>query len=257
MHDCVVPIGTESCADYVSRHYRTIQTIVGEVARRHGLTHDESDELRSRLHLRLVQNNYALVRQFRGQCSFSTYLRTVVERLRMDFQTSTWGRWRPSRRAEDLGPVAVQLDQLLSRDRLPFDAACEVLRTNLRVTATRPELDALRARLPVRAQPRWMVSLDEPLAEQYLADRRTPAEREDTGTGRALSRALASLPARDRRLLHLRFQGRRTIARIAREHGLDQKSLYRRFDGIYKRLRTTMMSERCEHGAESRARAAR
>src|ERR1044071_6836307 len=199
MQAYAAPIEAETCSDYISRHFRTIQAVVGEVARRHGLSHDESDELRSRVHLRLVQNDYALVRQFRGQCTFPTYLRTVVERLRIDLQASAWGRWRPSRRAADLGPVAVQLEQLLSRDRLPVDAAGGVRQTTLRVTATRPELDALRARLPVRAQPRWMVSLDEPLTEKYLVDRRTPAEREDTRTERALARALASLPARDRR----------------------------------------------------------
>src|SRR5690349_23970768 len=130
MHMCATP--TSHYRDFLERHYPVVLTVLKRLARRHRLSRDEIDELHSRLHMRLVQDDYAALRQFEGRSGFSTYLTTVAERLRLDLQVSRWGKWRPSIEAERLGETAGMLERLISRDRLSFDEACEILQTSYR-----------------------------------------------------------------------------------------------------------------------------
>ena len=62
-----------------------------------------------------------------------------------------WGRWRPAAAARQVGPAAVLLERLVYRDGLPFDEACEVLRTRHGVQVSREELETCRRALPIRA----------------------------------------------------------------------------------------------------------
>jgi len=248
MQQCLSSAPDESYADYVDRHYPMIVAVLKRVARQFRLSADETDELCSRLHVRLVQDNYALLRQFRGQCSLASYLAKVVKRLLLDERTSRWGRWRPSREAFRLGPTARLLEQLLSRDRLPFDAACELLQTSAQVPETRDELEAILAKLPARRPRRTLVSLDDEMHRSLAAaapiEAAAPAR--DHATLGALARVFRRLPADDRRLIGLRFHDRWTVARIAREHQLDQRHLYGRFEAILHSMRVMIAQDLAE-----------
>ena len=248
MHQCRTPASHYS--DYLEQNYHVVLAVLRRLARRHRLTRDETDELHSRLHLRLVQDDYAALRQFEGRSGFATYLTTVAERLRLDLQVSRWGKWRPSVEAARLGETASQLERLISRDRLSFDEACEILWTSHRVTESRAELEHLRDQLPARRPRPAVLSLQQleklPVPAMPSATAhpdRSPAVR------RALARALCSLPVADRRLVRLRFKDRWTVARIARENNLDQKSAYRRFDAIYRSLRVSLTADGVDRDA--------
>jgi hypothetical protein len=54
--------------------------------------------------LKLIENDYRILRSFEGLASLGTYLTTVIARLFLDFQIHEWGRWRPSAAATRLGP---------------------------------------------------------------------------------------------------------------------------------------------------------
>ena len=241
MHQCRTP-ASHYC-DFLEQNYHVVLAVLKRLARRHRLSRDEADELHSRIHLRLVQDDYAALRQFEGRSGFATYLTTVAERLRLDLQVSRWGKWRPSVEAARLGETASQLERLMSRDRLSFDEACEILWTSHRAVESRAALEQLRDQLPARRPRPAVLSLQQleklpvPAMPPPVHPDRSPAVR------RALARALCSLPVADRRLVRLRFKDRWTVARIARENNLDQKSAYRRFDAIYRSLRVSLTAD--------------
>jgi RNA polymerase sigma factor for flagellar operon FliA len=84
--------------------------------------------------MRLVENNYAVLRKFQNRSALRTYLASVIDRLSLDFCTEKWGKWRPSAMAERLGPVAVMLEQLVTRDAHTVEEAIEIVRTKHDVT---------------------------------------------------------------------------------------------------------------------------
>jgi RNA polymerase sigma factor for flagellar operon FliA len=78
----------------------TIERIASSVARRYHLSADESGEFVQEVHVRLLDDDYAIIRKFEGRRKFSTYLTTVIPRRKgmpiSDRQTSAWGRDKPS-----------------------------------------------------------------------------------------------------------------------------------------------------------------
>ncbi len=91
--------------------------------------------------------------KWQGRSSIKTYLTTVINRIYLDFQVQRFGKWRPSAEARRLGPVALRLEQLMFRDGLSFDEACEVLLSDPRIGLNRDDLHAIRVQLPQRTEP--------------------------------------------------------------------------------------------------------
>lgn len=233
-----------SHADLFASHADTIADVVAFVCRRHRLPADQAEEFTSRFHLKLVDDDCAVLRRFQGRSSMRTYLVAVGERLLLDWRISEWGKWRPCAEARRLGPLAVELDRLLTRDRLPFDAAIEVLQTR-GVAATREELEAIAVRLAPRQSRRAVTvdALEEVAAPGGHADGAVvDAEMRAAGAraGKALARAIAALPAQDQVILRLRFQEGLMVARIATMIGEEAKPLYRRFERLLATLREAM-----------------
>src|SRR5262245_30687429 len=98
-----------------------VDAVVARTAHRHRLSAAERDELASMVRLKLVDNNYLVVRRFNGRSSFRRYLTVVVKRVLLDWRNALWGKWRPSAVARRLGTLALWLEELLYRDRRSFD----------------------------------------------------------------------------------------------------------------------------------------
>jgi RNA polymerase sigma factor for flagellar operon FliA len=226
--------------DVYSAHAETIEAVITAVCRRHRLSADQGEELASRIRLKLIDHDFAVLRQFQGRSSIRTYLITVSERVLLDWRTSEWGKWRPCQEARRLGPVAIELDRLLTRDGVAFEAAVETLVA--KGWATRAELDEIRPNISARSR-RWMVSgdvLEQMPATAGAADARVAdAERDAqvSKAGAALASALRTLPPEDQIILKLRFRDGFTIARIAQLIGEESKPLYRRFEKLFAHLR--------------------
>ena len=218
-------------------HLPAIDGIARAAARRRRLTPDEAEEFRSIVRLRLLEDDYAVIREFRGSSSFKTFLTVVIARQCLDFRASAWGRWRASSRARRLGDTAVALERLMMRDGLPFDQAVQKVRKS-DPTATSDHLKGLAGQLPARVR---RVRVGEECLEGCYAA--TPAP--DAGVGMregrrvvgALARALTSLDPVDRRIMKLRFTDGVSVVGIARREGIEQASLYRRVERILRRLR--------------------
>jgi len=225
-------------------HLAVIEQVVHFVARRHHLSMDESDDLASAIKLKVIENDYQVLRDFRAGSSLRTYLTTVATRHFLDQRIALWGKWRPCVLARRLGPTAVLLDRLMSRESMPLHEAVETLRANHGITATRDELLALGARLRVRCRRRFsgVQDLDTfpssaPSPEPIdLPDPRTEADRIEQALGDALDR----LAPEDRLILRMRFQDSLPVSRIARTLGLAPKPLYRRMDHVMQALRASL-----------------
>jgi RNA polymerase sigma factor (sigma-70 family) len=217
----------EAAIRYVAGHYR--------------LSADERDEFASEARLRLIDNDYEVLRRFEQRSSLKTYLVTVIQRHYLDLRDKAWGKWRPSAEARRLGPVALRLERLIVRDNVDFGEAVEILRTNHGCTESRDELYAILQKLPVRTTRRLV-------GEQALDDMEAGGRSDDALMAReqaearqrvreAIDRAMMGLAAQDRLILKLHYVEQMTVADIARLMHLDQKPLYRRLTKIRQELR--------------------
>ena len=133
-------------------HLDLIDQIVRTTGRRRHLSATEREDFASFVNLRLVDDDYAILRKFQSRSTLWTYLAAVIERMSLDFCADKWGRWRPSAMAERIGPVAVLLERLVTRDSHTIEEAMEIVRTNHDVGMTYAELRGIWEQLPVRVR---------------------------------------------------------------------------------------------------------
>ncbi|HEX7184964.1 MAG TPA: sigma-70 family RNA polymerase sigma factor [Thermoanaerobaculia bacterium] len=226
---------------------KLIEQVAVHACKRAHFSPQETEEFVSTVKCKIIEDDYGIIRKFQGKSSFRTYLTIVVQHLFLDYQNHRWGKWRPSEEAKRLGPVAVQLERLLSRDGYSLGEASEILRTNHHVGMSPQELTDLATKLPPRNPHRRMEG-EEVLQSQPSLEK-TPAEvvmareaMEKRGRIRGLLReALDSLVPEDR--LIVKMLERFSVAEIARTLNLEQKPLYRRLKGIYATLRKYLESK--------------
>lgn len=234
--------------DLYLKHQDIFERALSHVARRHRCASDEAQDFAGWVRLKLVESDYAMLAEYRGQASMGTYLAIVVQRLLLDYRIAKWGRWRPSAEAKRLGPLAVRLETLLARDRFTFDEAFHSIRA-ADPTCTRALLEDLRDRLPERAPgaqfegedalafvPSTEASPDEAMIDEETAQRKRAA-------GRALAAVVRDLPAQDQILLRLRFAEGLQIAEIARLLHLTARPLYRRLERLASLIRERLASQ--------------
>jgi RNA polymerase sigma factor (sigma-70 family) len=226
-------------AEIISEYLDLTESVIAFVIARHRLPKEEAEDFAATVRLRLLERDCAILRKFEGRSSLRTFLTVVIVRLYKDYRTAQWGRWRPSAQARRLGPQAMQLERLMSRDGLTFEEAAETLRAGFGVSATIEVMGEWRARLPVRRQrrPVHFDNLDElvvappsPLPVPVL---QAQAER---ALG-ALRRAVHRSSPEERRMLTLIFANQLTVANTARRCLLDPKRCYRRLARLLNRLR--------------------
>jgi RNA polymerase sigma factor for flagellar operon FliA len=225
----------EQARETLKEQVDQVQAIVRWTAQRKRLNAEEAEDLASYVLLKMVEDDYRILRRFRGKSSLRTYLTVVIQRLTLDFCTQLWGRWRPSAAARRLGASAVRLEQLLYRDGYTL-AEAEAFLVSRGIFQNQEEVAALAARLPVR-HPRRV------LAQETFASVPAPGEEPPMGeperraqgrTQRVLHQFLQDLSAEDRKLLSLHFGEGVKVSEIARDLRQRQRGLYTR---IYRCLR--------------------
>jgi RNA polymerase sigma factor (sigma-70 family) len=226
----------------------TIERVIDFVARRHHLRGADAADFASHVKMKLVEDDYAILRKFQGRSSLRTYLVVVVQRLFLDCSIAKWGKWRPSAEAKRAGNTGIILERLLWRDGYSFDEACEILATNHHITVSRAELDRIAAALPARPGRRFESDMslqqhvDTAAGADVLSERRERtafAER----VAAILKRLLARLEPEDRLILVMRFVDGHSVADIASLLRIEQKRLYRRLDRLLRDLREGFRAE--------------
>lgn len=241
------PSDDRSPEEIFLEHRAWIEKIATCVARRRGLSEAETEDFVQDVQVKLVEDDYRRIREFRGRSSFKTWLTTVINHFAKDHCDHLWGKWRASAAAKRLGWEARVLERLRYRDGFSFEEAAEKMRRDLHVKRSVEELAELDGQLPQRPSRRF--EGDEALENRPVAetagdrvDRRVvDAEKAEQAqrVEAALQAALDELDSEDRLILKLLLRGW-TLARIARSLGVKQKPLYRRRDQILARLRKSM-----------------
>jgi len=96
----------------------TIRRIVSSIGRRHRLAPAEVEDFTAEVQLRLISDDYGILRKFQSRCSLRTFLTVVIQRMFLDYRNANWGKWRPSLRSRREGRVAVLFERLTVRDGL-------------------------------------------------------------------------------------------------------------------------------------------
>ncbi|HEX9943267.1 MAG TPA: sigma-70 family RNA polymerase sigma factor [Thermoanaerobaculia bacterium] len=233
------PPGDLPPEQFFLENLKDIEEIISHCCRRSRFSREETEDFGGHVKCRLIENDYAVLREFRSRSKPRTFLTVVISNLHKDYRNHIWGKRRPSAEALRLGPVAVRLEEL-HKDGLSFDEACQYLRINEKVEMSDQELADLQAKLPHRI-PRRVVGEEhlqaEPARDPPPDEQLEKKEREGLGrrvfTG--LQRALDVLSPEEKLLIMMKM--RFSVADIARHLGVEQKPLYRRLDKIYKKLR--------------------
>lgn len=225
-------------------HLDLIDQIVRTTGRRRHLSAVEQEDFAGFVKLRLVEEDYAILRKFQGRSTLWTYLAAVIERLSLDFCVNRWGRWRPSAKADRLGPVAVVLERLVVRDSHTIEEAMEIVRTNHGVGLTYSELRAIWEQLPVRSR---TSEVSEDAAAAVRSPDSSEARVEDGARQQEIERlevvlrsAFDALPAQDRVMIALRFDHGLSVSEIATTLNSSVPTVHRRLDRSLKNLRTAL-----------------
>ncbi|HEX6372761.1 MAG TPA: sigma-70 family RNA polymerase sigma factor [Longimicrobium sp.] len=226
-----------------------IERSVASLCRRYGLGGDEAEDVCSWVKLKLIEDDYAPLRKFRGDSSPRTYLVVVVAALFRDYRAGHWGRWRPSAAALRAGHLAVRLETLVYRDGCTRDQAARTLRASGETDLPDAALNRMLAQLPVRGPLRPYEAGEAPLeavaaassAEERVADEES--ERTRRTVFGALERVMGRLSEEDRLILRLQYWKGLSVADVSRALTLPQKPLYRRIERILGQLRRDLPAE--------------
>lgn len=219
-------------------NFGVVKQMTHAFARRSRLSDTDTDEFYGRVVLKLVENDYFVLRQFEGNSSLKVFLATVIRNALADYTAHLWGKWRPSAEATRQGPVGMLLDRLTSRDGLTFDEAAEQLVTNHRVTEDRATLYDMWSQLPLRYPRRFTSNDDMPDVASCEPDqgelmlRREDAARVTT----VIAKTLAAWPPQDRLIVQLRYVHGLPVATIAKRLALDPVILYPRCKRLLRLL---------------------
>ena len=248
LHDACTGWSVEQAEQAFLEHLTMIQRLIAAVARQHRLSPDDGREFSSSVLLRLISDDYAVLRKYRGRCLLRTFLTVVVQRLCLDFRAAQWGKWRPAMDTRRAGDVAILLERLTMRDGLTFDEAVRTLQINHRVTLDGDTLLRIYGGFRRRARPRRVS--EEEISElptwQHSPDSNLVSALHDrvmTSASEALGRALADIDPTDRLILQLRFANQMVVADIGRMLSLDYKWIFRRINRLMGILRQRLEAE--------------
>ena len=223
-----------------------IDRIVATICRRNRLTKEESEDFASVVNVKLIADDYGVLRKFTGKCDASLrgYLIAVVQHAYQDHRNRQWGKWRPSAEARRLGPLAVKLDTLLNRDRLTLEEACA-----LAAPEDREEMQRLAIKLPSRIKRNMEDFEDEELKQLPSRDRSPEAQLIDrerktvaVDLERVLAEAVQGLIPEDQLLIQLRLERKLSLASVAKAYRCEPRQLYRRWELLIRQLRTRLES---------------
>jgi RNA polymerase sigma factor for flagellar operon FliA len=231
-------------SELLTTNLELIERTIAFACRRYRLDENDCEEFGAIVKLKLVENDYAILRAYEARSSLATFISIVVQRMALDYRIHNWGKWHPSAEASRLGALAIDLDRLLHRDGRSREESFVILSPKHR-GLTPEALQKIADRLPERAPRRRDVEVTESVAvtrpeaveEPLMArDRRSASERLSV----LMAAIIESMPEEERLILQLRFEGGMAVSQIARALRLDQKLLYRRLDRRMRDIRTEL-----------------
>ena len=208
------------------------------------LSPEEVEDLRSDIQVKLLEDDYRVLRQWDSRSSLKGYLATVVCNLWHDRLRGEKGKVVVSAAARRLGPPAPELEVLLGRQGLTLDQAYLAIKPRF-PGLSRCEAEEIAAQINPKPG-RHFESEDvvtrlpdlEPMGDERLEQREKLAKKRKALA--LMHRRLSELPEQDRILLVRAHAEGVKFSRIARSLGIDQKPLYRRNEKLITKLRANL-----------------
>jgi RNA polymerase sigma factor for flagellar operon FliA len=231
-------------------HLDWIDKVASITCSTRGMWGADAEDFIAWVRMKLVEDDYAVLRGFRGGSELKTYIAAVIARQFSSYRRAQRGRWRPSAAARRLGSPATELELLVQHEGYTPREAGEKLRTAGRTTLSDTELARLLDQLPRRGPPRpvevgptWL--LDD-IPDPSQPDERVVAEETEAHRKRlldALGRAMEHLDREGQLIVRMHFADGYTLADVARTLRVEQKPLYRRVERLRVRLRAFLEGE--------------
>jgi RNA polymerase sigma factor (sigma-70 family) len=225
-----------------------VEDILHLIRSKNRLAAEEWEDFHSWAWVKLVESNYAAIRKFDGRGTLRAYLSVVLSRFLLDYRAQKWGKWRPSAKARELGPVAVSLEHLIHRRGYSLPDAIQTVLASANCPPSEEELYQLATKLPVRHRDRtwtdeWIENIpcSRNSPEEALLARESEAAR--AYLEGALERSLSRLTTEERVAIKMRFEQGLSLNVVARALGRDPKRFYKQFERILKRLERSMKRE--------------
>jgi RNA polymerase sigma factor (sigma-70 family) len=217
--------------------------------RRYHFTDDDCADFRQDVHLKIIKDNYARLRQFKGKSSLKTYLHVMIQRMTLDYLIQKKGKWHPSATAKRLGPAAVALETSMYRDNRKRDEAIQLMLSKEGHGLSEKQL----LRIAHQLRPRRFGHRESDDGADRVPDpagANGPLLDAERSKGRALAQrklrlALETLAPEDRLIIQMRYWDGFTIVRIANILKTE-KRLYDRIARILGRLRSALNEQGLE-----------
>jgi len=241
------------CERLLVEHFDWARRAMRRQCLRYRMPREAADDFESWALLRLVENDYRILRLFRGESSLRTYLTVVIRTLHREFRADHWGRYRPSAVARHAGEAGLELDRLMRRDRFSANEAVMSVLSRDRCAASEQELRRLALSLPARNaehRHRRLEAGHEAVAPHGADDRvrLLEAHHRRVVARRTLARVAQDFSELEIELLRMRFKEAMSVADISRELDVPQKPLYRTLNRLLRTLRHRLE----EHGITRR-----
>ena len=221
----------------------TIDRVIRHAARRGALYDDDGDDFASYVRLKLVENDYGIIRRYEARASFAAFISVVVQRLLLDYRITKWGKWHASAEAKRIGELAITIEAMMIRDGRTLEEALPAL-VRRWPEVTRDTVEGITRRLPQRTPRPRIVDLrtardtletcNWPEGDAIAASEVAAMASRIEAVVRATLHELAD---RDRLLFRLRFERALSVAEISRMLAIEQKPLYRQLHRVLQLLR--------------------
>ena len=229
-----------------------IGRIVQSVCRRHKVFGDDAVDYSSEIMLKLMEDDCRALRVFKEESTIDTYLTTVINNRFRDLLRESTGRWRPSKRAKELGPAAVKLEELLYQHHYPFHEALEIMRTDQAMTLSEAEAKGILQELREREARPVTVEYDMQIADtretpeqQYLRMERLAVE---TSLTEIVDDLRKRLPPEERLMLRMIYEDNLKVSVVARQLNMTRYEVERRLETIISSFRKELLQRGVNYG---------
>ncbi|MGK5092477.1 sigma-70 family RNA polymerase sigma factor [Deltaproteobacteria bacterium TL4] len=232
---------------FLERHFNDIEKVIKNIASRHHMNQEEVEEFTSEVHVKLVENDYAIIRSFNGKSAFKTYLFTIFGRFFVDFLRSRKGRWRPSRESLKIGPVAVKLEELVYKERHSYEEAYRILIINyqfqINIADFQKLVSTLKRTPPIRGEEQASVAVSVDDADPEFVFTHSQFQSKMEKLYHLMGIMVQDIEKEEERfILKMRFESGYSITQIALLLGKNRSHINFLLNALLKRFRTEILS---------------
>lgn len=225
--------------------------IIEKYCRMHNVRGNEVDDCRSYVYEKLIDNDYKKIREFKGNSSYKTFITVVITRILIDRKRLSSRKWKPSKKAIEIGKEAVILEELVYCKDCSFEEAYNILTTNHNIPIDRDKAYEIVTQLQgrnIRRKRHKKVEIDE---NGYGIHSISPEEAAIDEENLKIKEQLyiiikemhESLSNEERLLLKMRFEDDISISKIARILKMNRSDVDKKLKAIIRRFKDKILTK--------------